>query len=102
MDQPIGIRLPREILKKIEEIGKQQMEDRSTIIRKLVIAGYLQLTKEKAAQAYIQGKITITEAAKRANLTVWEFEKYLIEQGFKSEYSIYDLDKELRLLERIK
>lgn len=100
MEQPIGIRLPKEIMRKIEELSKKQMEDRSTIIRKLVILGYVKLMKEKAAQEYIQGKITLTEGARQANLTVWEMERYLIEQGFKSEYSVEDLESELKMLKK--
>jgi len=41
MNKAIGIRLPKEILEKIEEISKDEMEDRSTVIRKLVIEGFL-------------------------------------------------------------
>ncbi|MBI2452169.1 UPF0175 family protein [Candidatus Pacearchaeota archaeon] len=100
MEQPIGIRLPKDMIKRIENLGKSQMEDRSTIIRKLLLVGYLQFIKEEAAQEYIEGKITITEAAKKSNLTVWEMEKYLVEKGYKSEYSIDDLEKELKLLKK--
>lgn len=99
-DLPIGIRLPKEILKKIEDMGKQQSEDRSTIIRKLVMEGYKQQMKEKVLQSYLQGKITLTEAAYQAGLTVWEFEQYLIQQGYKSDYSLEDLEKELKILNK--
>lgn len=98
MDQPIGIRLPKEILKKIGELSKKQMEDRSTVIRKLVMQGYIQLMKEEAAKLYIEGKITFSEAAHQANITLWEMERYLIEKGYRSEYSIEDLEKEVKLL----
>ena len=59
---------------------------------------------KKAAQEYIQGKITISEAAHKAEITILEMEQYLVEEGYKSSYSIYDLDKEIRLLgpEKIK
>lgn len=100
MEQPIGIRLPKEILKKIDELSKQQMEDRSTIIRKLVISGYLELIKEKALKSYLEGKITFTEAAHQANLTLWEMENYLIDKGYKSHYSIEDLEKEITILKK--
>jgi len=94
MEQPIGIRLPKEIMKKIESLSKDQMEDRSTIIRKLVLIGYLNYIKEKILREYLEGKITLAEAAKNANFTIWEMEKYLIEKGYKSDYSIEDLEKE--------
>ena len=56
--------------------------------------------REKAGQYYIQGKITLTEAAKQSNLTLWEMERYLIEEGFKSEYSLEELERELKILKK--
>ena len=100
MRQAIGIRLPKDILEKIEKLSKEEMEDRSTIIRKLVMMGYLNFMKEKAVEGYIRGNITFSEAARQAGLTLWDMEKYLIEQGFKSDYSIEDLEKELKILEK--
>ena len=100
MEQPIGIRLPNEIMRKIEDMSKDQMEDRSTIIRKLVLVGYLSYIKEKILREYLESKITLTEAAKKAKLTIWEMERYLIEKGYKSDYSIEDLEKETDKLKR--
>ena len=51
-----------------------------------------------AAQQYIEGKITLSEAARLSNLTIWEMESYLVERGFKSEYSIEDLEREMKAL----
>lgn len=98
MSEAIGIRLPKEILKVIQKLSKEELEDRSTIIRKLVMIGYKDFIKKKAAENYIKGKITISEAAHQAELTIWEIEKYLIEQGYVSYYSIEDFEKELKLL----
>jgi|SRR3990167_9049767 len=98
MSQAIGVRLPKEVLEIIEKLSKEESEDRSTIIRKLVIIGYKDLIKKKAAEDYVKGKITISEAAKQANMTIWEMEKYLVDRGFKSEYSTEDLEKEIELL----
>ena len=98
MNKAMGIRLPKEILEKIEEISKDEMEDRSTIIRKLVIEGYLNFIKKKASEEYIKGKITFSKAAKLAGLTLWEMEEFLINNGFTSKYSIEDLEKEIKIL----
>lgn len=100
MDQPIGIRLPKELLKKLDMLSKKQMEDRSTVIRKLVMAGYQQQMREKAVEEYRGGKITFSEAAHKADFSLWEFEKYLVEKGYKSEYSIDDLEKEIGILSK--
>ncbi|MEK6952936.1 MAG: UPF0175 family protein [Nanoarchaeota archaeon] len=86
-------------MKNIEKLSKEENEDRSTIIRKLVVIGYFNLAKQKAAEKYLKGKITFSEAAHQAGLTLWEMEQYLVEQGFKSDYSIEDLRKEIKDLD---
>jgi len=100
MAEAIGIRLDEDFLKKIEKLSKEEILDRSTVLRKLIQVGYDNIMKQKAAQKYTQGKVTISEAARQAELTVWEMEKFLVENGFKSEYSIEDLDGELKLLKK--
>jgi len=57
------------------------------------------MTNENVAILYKKGKITLSEAANKANLTLWEMEKFLVDRGYKSEYSIEDLEKEMMLLE---
>jgi predicted HTH domain antitoxin len=98
MSEPVGVRLPKDVLEIIEKISQEDMEDRSTVIRRLVMIGYKDLMRKKAAENYIKGSLTISEAAKQAGLTIWEMEKYLVENGFKSEYSTEDLEKEVKSL----
>jgi len=100
MEKAIGVRLPEDVLKQIEKISEEEVTDRSTTIRKLVMLGYQDLMKKKAAEEYSKGNITFSEAAHRAGLTLWEMEKYLVERGFKSSYSIEDLQKEIRILQK--
>ncbi len=95
MGEAIGIRLDGNFLKKIEKLSKEEVIDRSSIIRKLILIGYDNLIKKKSAEDYVKGKITISEAAHKAEITVWEMEQYLVEQGYKSNYSIEDLEQEL-------
>ncbi|MBS3148861.1 UPF0175 family protein [Candidatus Woesearchaeota archaeon] len=56
------------------------------------------INKERAANLYREGKITLTEAAHRASLTLWDFQHYLIDKGFVSSYSTEDLSEELKLI----
>ena len=62
--------------------------------------GYNEMLKENSAMLYKSGKITLSEAARRAGLTLWEMEHYLVDSGFKSDYSIEDLQREMELLKR--
>ena len=52
----------------------------------------------RAAQWYKEGKITFSEAAHRTGLTLWDMQHYLIDTGFRSEYSLDDLQKEMGLM----
>ena len=97
MGKAIGIRLDSETLKKVKELEEEESLDRSTIIRKLVLIGYKNLATKKAAQNYIEGKITISEAAHKAGISIWDMEKCIVDSGFRSSYSIEDLRNELNI-----
>ncbi|MBI4176676.1 MAG: UPF0175 family protein [Candidatus Aenigmarchaeota archaeon] len=98
MPQAIGIRLEKKLLERIEKLGKEEDMDRSTAIRHLIKLGYNAALHEKAAKEYMAGKVTLSEAAAIAEVTVWEMAHYLVDRGFKSSYSIEDLGEELKLL----
>ena len=98
MSKAIGIRLPKDLLEKVDKLGKAESNDRSTTLRKLVVLGLSDLSKRTAAEEYIKGKITLSQAAQQAGLTLFDMERYLVENGFKSAYSTEDLEKELQLL----
>jgi len=57
---------------------------------------------KQAILSYVKGIITFSEAAKQADLTLWEMEKYLVEQGFRSSYSIEDLEDEMEDMKNLK
>jgi len=47
-----------------------------------------------------EGRITLSEAAHKAGLTLWDFQHYLVDTGFVSSYSIEDINEELELLKK--
>ena len=98
MSEAIGIRLEEDFLKKIEKLSKDEAIDRSTILRKLSLIGYKEFIKEKAAKDYMEEKMTISEAATLAGISIFDMEKYLINKGFVSKFSLEDLRKELELI----
>jgi len=71
---------------------------REAIKEILVMLGYLEFIRKHAAEEYIKGSITLSKAAEKAQFTLWEMERYLVEKGFKSDYPIEDLEKEFELL----
>ena len=98
MSEAIGIRLEDNFLKAVDKLSSEETLDRSTMLRKLLNLGIADYMEKKAKEKYFEGKITISEAAKRANLTIWEMQQYLVASGYKSEYSIQDLEEDMKVL----
>jgi len=69
MTDAIGIRLDKDLLRRVDLLSREESTDRSTIIRKLLQVGFSEIKKERSAQAYREGKMTLTEAAHQARLT---------------------------------
>lgn len=42
---------------------------------------------------------SLSEAADRSGLTLWEMEQYLVHNGYRSDYSIEDLAREVEALD---
>ena len=100
MAEVVAIRMEENFLSRIDQIGKEESADRSTVIRKLIQTGYKEMLKDNSALLYKAGKITLSEAARRAGLTLWDMEHYLVDSGFKSDYSLEDLQREMALLKQ--
>ncbi len=98
MTDLVALRMDTDFLQKLDKLGKEDKMDRSTLMRQLVHRGYQDYLKEKAFQQYKEGKVTFTEAAHRACLTLWEMEQYCVEKGWKSAYDLQDLEEEMRVL----
>ncbi len=101
MKTSIGIRLDDEFIEALEELGKEENLDRSTILRKFLEMGYRDYLKKKAAESYMKGELSISGAADTAKITVWEMMNYLVDEGYRSDYSGTDMMEEIELLESL-
>ncbi|MCD6203869.1 MAG: UPF0175 family protein [Methanophagales archaeon] len=96
----IGVRIPEEILKELEESAKEENTDKSTVIRRFILEGLREYRRERAARLYKERRVSIDGAAELAGLTVREMVDYLIKRGYKSSYSYEDLEKEMGLFRK--
>lgn len=94
----VGVRIEDKFLSEIEALGREEHLDRSSTIRVLLLEGYKNYMKRKAAEAYMRGEVTISRAAKKAGVTIWEMQQHLLSIGFVSRYDITDLEEEVKLL----
>lgn len=96
-----AIRLPREIEKAIEERTKEEKIDKSTAMKQFLIAGIREYKKQKAVEFYREGKVSLSKAAKIADVNIYEMIDLLIKAGIKSDYSLEEMKKEREVLEKI-
>jgi len=96
----VGVRLPKQILKYVEEQAKRENVDRSVMMRRFMERGIEEFKKDKAASLYAQGKLSISGAADMATLTIPEMVQFLVERGYRSSYSLEDYRRGVELLEK--
>lgn len=94
----IGVRVPDELLEKLDRLADEEGLDRSTVIRQLLERGYRDYLVDQATDRYRRGEVTMSEAADLAGLTVWEMERALVGDGYTASYTIGDLDREAERL----
>ncbi len=65
-----------------------------------MLRGLKDYYREKAVKEYSAGRVTLSEGAEMAELSIWEFEELLVKSGYKSSYSLDDLQSELKMLSK--
>ena len=94
----VTTRLDSEAVKEIDEIAKQEAVDRSTILRKFVLKSVKEWLIEKSLQEYEAGKATLWQAAKKADITLWEMIDEIKKRSVHVPYSIEDLKDDLEVI----
>lgn len=89
------VRLPRKVVKELDDKAKSEKTDRTTILRKLLEEGLKNSKKDEAIQLYKENRISLSEAARRAGLYVGEMMEELVRKGVKSTMTVEDYKKSL-------
>lgn len=91
----ISIRVPNEIIEDSEELAGYEYTEKSMILRDALRIGIDELKKKIAIKLYSQEKITISEAADIANISVGEIIEILAKQGIKAHIDLKDISESL-------
>ena len=75
--ETISIRVSEELETDLEEFMEKEGLDRHTTVRKLLAVGLENRRRERLLERLVDGEITLTTAAERAGLSVWEFTAFL-------------------------
>jgi len=96
----VSARLPREMVKLIEEIAREEKIDKSTVVER-ALEHYMQEWRlNKAVESYRDGLITLSRAAEIAGVSIWEMIDVLVQKKVTLQYSVEDLEEDLRALEQ--
>ena len=94
----ISARVPKERAQLLEEIAREEKVDKSTILVRALDHYVREWKIKKAIESYMNGSATLPKAAEIAGISVWEMIELLAERGIFSQYSIEDLEEDLRAL----
>jgi len=92
----ITIRVEDKLAKLIDKIAREEGMDRSTVIRRFLISSTKEWQIEKFLKKYEEGKITLWQAAKKCELSLWEMITEVKKRIVKAPYTIEELQKDLK------
>lgn len=94
MDKPTTLRLPKEMLKEINEISRKEYLDASSTIRKLLAGAIAEWKVEYAVEQYKKGEFSFGQVASFAEISIWEVPALLRENNVPFNYDIEELEAE--------
>ncbi len=92
----ISIRVPKEIIEDSVELAGYEYTEKSIILRDALRIGLDELKKRIAIKLYAKERVTISEAADIADVSVGEMIEILAQQGIKAHIKSEDISESLK------
>ncbi|MEM1507004.1 MAG: UPF0175 family protein [Thermoproteota archaeon] len=96
----VSARLPKEMVRFIEEIAREERVDKSTILERALEHYLREWRLNKAVELYRDGSVTLSRAAEIAGVSIWEMIDVLAQKKVTLQYSVEDFEEDLKALER--
>lgn len=94
----LGLRVEPEIMEIINSVSEEKKVDKTMAIKLLINVGWKEFKLEKAIQLYKEGKASVDKTAKIAGLTVSEMMDQIASHGIKSDETIEEYRRGLKML----
>jgi predicted HTH domain antitoxin len=98
MSENISLRLPREVIERLDDLAKKERKDRSTLIREMLDNGIREKSIDQAVELYRRAEVTGWKAAKLAGISLRRFYDELEARGVLIQYTEEDLEQDLKAL----
>ena len=95
-EELVATRLPQNLVMEMKKIESVEQSDRSTVLRKLLAKSITDWKKEHASRLYANSKVTLERAAMEAGVSVREMMEYLKARKIPAQYSVEDLEEDMR------
>ncbi len=94
----IGARMEEEVYKIIDKVAKEEKLDKTSAMKILVQEGWKGLRLKKTLFKYQQGLISVDKAATLSGINVNEMMKAIVSYGIKSEETLEEYKKGIKIL----
>ncbi len=98
MSENISLRLPQEVLEKLDDLAKKEHKDRSNLIREILDEGIREKRIDLAVELYKKGEVTGWQASRLSEVSLRRFYEALQRKGILIQYDEKDLEEDLRAL----
>jgi predicted HTH domain antitoxin len=96
MMKSISIRLKEDFMKEARRLAELEMVDESVIIREALEKGMAEVKLEIALSMFSKGKVSTSEAAEIANLSIGEMMDEIVKRGLKPNIIKEDIKGSLK------
>jgi len=94
----ITTRVEDSVVYDIDRVAKIEAMDRSTVIRRFLIKSMHEWKIEQALEEYEQGKITLWQAARRCDISLWEMIEEVKKRTIHVPYTLEALKEDIEAL----
>lgn len=89
------VRLPEKIMRALDERAKEERLDRTSVLRQFLEEGIRNWKIQEAVKLYKEGKVSTSEAAKIAEMSVGEMMDEFVRRGIKSDLTVEEYKESL-------
>ncbi len=91
MMKSVSVRLKEDLMKEAQKLAQLEMVDKSIIIREALERGFAEVKLEIALENFSKGKVSTSEAAEIADLSVGEMMDEIVKRGLKQQITKDDI-----------
>lgn len=95
------LKVPREMKEFLKNLGQYEPVEEELMLKQAFRYGLAALRREYAVKLYAEQRVSISEGAKLADLSVGEYMDLLVSRGMKSQVTLEDYQEGLKNAEAL-